>query len=183
VKINSIRSFVRVQSTTARAALWENPAWDYDAETVQDSPLTNVDGGDNDGSTETTDGDGSSVSISGSFPVNPGVGVGNVVGSPSGAAGLLAALDELHSAEIPGSPSGIDWSELPSLSIDYQPDTRAGGSRHPHSGGGSRGFQTPTLRGFQTPTLRGSRHPGSRHPHSGVPEGFQTPTLRVIGGN
>ena len=82
-----------------------------------------MDEGDNDGSTETTDGDGSSVNISGSFPVYPGLGVGGVGGSPSGAAGLLAALDELDSAEIPGSPSGIDWSELPSLSIDYQPDT------------------------------------------------------------
>jgi hypothetical protein len=82
-----------------------------------------VDEGDNDGSTETIDGEGSSVNISGSFPVYPGLGVGGVGGSPSGAAGLLVALEELDSAEIPGSPSGIDWSELPSLSIDYQPDT------------------------------------------------------------
>ena len=102
-----------------------NPSftWGYEAVTIQDEPQTIVDEGDNDGSTETTDGDGWYITISGGIALYPTLSVEGVGGSPPAAHSLLLSLEEQDSARIPGGPGGIDWSELPSLSIDYEPDT------------------------------------------------------------
>ncbi len=52
-----------------------------------------------------------------------GLEVGPYSGSPGPASDLLAALEELRTADVPGGPDGIDWDGLATLPIDYEPDT------------------------------------------------------------
>ncbi len=77
--------------------------------------------GDNDGSTTYESGDRPTIS-GGDDPVL-GLEVAPYSGSPGPASDLLAALEELRTADVPGGPDGIDWDGLATLPIDYEPDT------------------------------------------------------------